>query len=265
MHTRRIISLITDFGDKSGYVGVLKGVILSVNPDCQIVDISHQIAPQDREEAAVVLKNTYSFFPPESIHLVVVDPDVGSKRKPILIESGTHWFVGPDNGVLSCALLMEGFRKVWEITNTRYFLPRVSTTFHGRDIFAPVASHLSLGVPAHDLGKELKHCVRLEALEPEIVQGVIKGRVVYADHFGNVISNISYTLFNAVVADKPFRITIGETVIETISPSYAAAREGEIIALFGSSQQLEIAVRNGNCQRTLQVEKGAEISVRPLT
>ena len=265
MHTQKIITLITDFGDKSGYVGVMKGVILSTNPDCRIVDITHQISPQDREEAAFVLKNAYAFFPPETIHLVVVDPGVGSERKPILIESGTHRFVGPDNGVLSFAFLMEGFKKVWEITNTRYFLPRVSSTFHGRDIFAPVAAHLSLGISAHDLGEELKHCVRLEALEPEIRKGVIKARVVYTDHFGNVISNISYTLFNAMVADKPFRITIGETVIETISPSYASAREGEIIALFGSSQQLEIAVRNGNCQKTLQVEKGAEISVSLLT
>ena len=265
MHTQTIITLITDFGDKSGYVGLMKGVILSINPDCQIVDISHQISPQDREEAAFVLKNTYSFFPPESIHLVVVDPGVGSKRKPLLIESGTHRFVGPDNGVLSCALLMEGCKKLWEITNPRYFLPQVSATFHGRDIFAPVAAHLSLGVPAHDLGEELKDCVRLEKLEPEIVEGVIKARVVYFDHFGNMISNIPYTLFNEVVADKPFRITIGETVIETITTFYADAREGEVIALFGSSQQLEIAVRNGNCQRTLQVEKGAEISVHLLT
>lgn len=265
MHTQRIITLITDFGDKSGYVGVMKGVILSTNPDCRIVDITHQISPQDREEAAFVLKSAYPFFPPGTIHLVVVDPGVGSKRKPILIESGTHWFIGPDNGVLSFAFLMEGCKRVLEITNTRYFLPRVSSTFHGRDIFAPVAAHLSLGVPAHDLGEELQHCVLLEALEPEIRTGVIKGRVVYTDHFGNVISNISHTLFNAVVADKPFRITIGETVIETISPSYADAREGEIIALFGSSQQLEIAVRNGNCQKTLQVEKGAEISVSLLT
>ena len=265
MHTQRIITLITDFGDKSGYVGVMKGVILSINPDCRIVDISHQISPQDREEAAFVLKSVYPFFPPQSIHLVVVDPGVGSKRKPILIESGTHWFVGPDNGVLSFACLTEECKKVWEITNTSYFLPRVSSTFHGRDIFAPVAAHLSLGVPAHDLGEELKHCVRLEALEPEILQGMIKARVMYTDHFGNVISNISYNLFNAVVADKPFRITVGGTVIERIAPSYADAREGEIIALFGSSQQLEIAVRNGNCKRTLQVEKGAEISVHLLT
>jgi S-adenosylmethionine hydrolase len=264
VHTQRIITLITDFGDKSGYVGVMKGVILSTNPDCRIVDITHQISPQDREEAAFVLKSAYPFFPPETIHLVVVDPGVGSIRKPILIEAGTHWFVGPDNGVLSFAFLTEECKEVREITNTRYFLPRVSSTFHGRDIFAPVAAHLSLGVPAHALGEELKHCVLLEALEPEILEGVIKARVVYADHFGNVISNISYTLFNAVVADKPFRITIGETVIETISPSYADAREGEIIALFGSSQQLEIAVRNGNCQRTLQIEKGAEISVSLL-
>jgi len=243
----------------------MKGVILSINPDCQIVDISHQISPQDREEAAFVLKSVYPFFPPESIHLVVVDPGVGSKRKPILIESGTHWFVGPDNGVLSFASLMEGFKKVWEITSTSYFLSRVSSTVHGRDIFAPVAAHLSLGVPVHDLGEELKHCVRLEALEPEILKGVIKARVVYTDHFGNVISNISYNLFNAVVADKPFRITIGETVIERIAPSYADAQEGEIIALFGSSQQLEIAVRNGNCKKILQIEKGAEISVNLLT
>lgn len=265
MYTRRIITLTTDFGDKSGYAGIMKGVILSISPACRIVDISHHVAPQDREEAAFVLKNAYPFFPPESIHLVVVDPGVGSERKPILVEAGSHRFVGPDNGVLSFALTAEGPAKVWEITNAHYFLPRVSATFHGRDIFAPVAAHLSLGVPAHDLGVELKDCVRLEAAEPVVDQGVITGRAVCTDHFGNVISNIPDTLFREVVADKPFRITIGETAIEAISPAYAAAREGEVIALFGSSRQLEIAVRNGNCEKTLRIGKGAEITVRLLS
>lgn len=264
VQAQRIITLITDFGDKSGYVGAMKGVILSINPGCRIVDISHRISPQDREEAAFVLKNVYPFFPPESIHLVVVDPGVGSDRNPILIESGTHWFIGPDNGVLSFPLLTEQFKRAWKISSRGYVLPGVSSTFHGRDIFAPVAAHLSAGVPADDLGEDLKCCVRLEGLEPEVTRGEIRARVVYTDHFGNLISNISDALFDAVVAGNPFRIAIGGKVIERIVSSYADAGEGEVMALFGSSRQLEIAVRNGSCRRTLQVEKGAAISVRLL-
>ena len=261
MGKERIITLTTDFGDESGYAGVMKGVILTVNSDCQIIDITHRVSQQDIEEAAFLLNNSFSYFPEHSIHVVVVDPGVGSERKPILIETDKYWFVGPDNGIFSFIFLMEGFKKVWEITNKRYFLPEVSSTFHGRDIFAPVAAHLSLGVSAEELGKELKGFVMLKDLEPKVEAGVIKARVVYADHFGNLISNISKDLFSRLVADKSFNISVGGEIIQRLSLSYADVRDGEVLALFGSSQWLEISVKNGNCQKELDIKKGAEINI----
>ncbi len=261
MGKERIITLTTDFGDESGYAGVMKGVILTVNPDCQIIDITHRVSQQDVEEAAFLLNNSFSYFPEHSIHVVVVDPGVGSERKPILVETDKYWFVGPDNGVFSFMFLMEGFKKVWGITNKSYFLPEVSSTFHGRDIFAPLAAHLSLGVSAEELGKELKGFVMLKDLEPKVEAGVIKARVVYADRFGNLISNISKDLFNRLVADKSFNISIGGKTIQKLSLSYADVRDGEVLALFGSSQWLEISVKNGNCQKELDIKKGAEINI----
>jgi S-adenosylmethionine hydrolase len=138
-----MITLITDFGDRGGYAGIMKGVILTVNPRCPIIDITHHIAPQDREEAAFVLRSAYPFFPTHTIHLVVVDPGVGSTRKAIIIESDRYRFVGPDNGVFSFVFLREQVIRVWEITATEYLLPQISPTFHGRDVFAPVAAQLS--------------------------------------------------------------------------------------------------------------------------
>ena len=261
MGKERIITLATDFGDESGYAGVMKGVILTVNPDCQIIDITHRVSQQDIEEAAFLLNNSFSYFPEHSIHVVVVDPGVGSERKPILIETDKYWFVGPDNGIFSFIFLMEGFKKVWEITNKSYFLPEVSSTFHGRDIFAPVAAHLSLGVSPEELGKELKGFVMLKDLEPKVEAGVIKARVVYADHFGNLISNISRDLFSWLVADKSFNISVGGEIIQKLSLSYADVRDGKVLALFGSSQWLEISVKNGNCQKELDIKKGAEIKI----
>jgi S-adenosylmethionine hydrolase len=238
MRKKGVITLSTDFGDESGYVGVMKGVILNINSNCQIIDITHQISPQNIEEAAFLLQYAYSYFPAHSIHVVVVDPGVGSERKPILVETDRYCFVGPDNGVFSFVFSMEGFRKVWEITNERYFLPEVSSTFHGRDIFAPVAAHLSLGVPARELGKELKDFVMLKDLQPKVFTGMIKAKVLCIDHFGNLVTNISENLFSKLVADKSFRITVGGKVIQKLSSSYADARDGEILALFGSFRRL---------------------------
>ncbi len=259
--SKRIITLLTDFGDEGAYPGVRKGVIVSVNPDCHILDLSHLEPPKNVEEAPCLLNNSGSYFPERSIHVVVVDPGVGSERKPILVETDKYWFVGPDNGVFSFVFLMEGFKKVWEITNKSYFLPEVSSTFHGRDIFSPVAAHLSLGVPAGKLGKEFKKFVVLKDLEPKLKAGVIKAKVIYIDHFGNLISNVSKDLFGRFVADKPFKISVGGKMLQKLSLSYADVRDGEVLALFGSSRWLEISVKNGNCQRELGFRRGAELDI----
>ncbi len=264
MAPAQVITLITDFGDAGGYAGIMKGVILSINPQCQIIDITHHISPQDREEAAFVLQSVHPFFPSNSVHLVVVDPGVGSTRNQIIVESAQNWFVGPDNGVFSFIYSKNQQKTVWKITNQEYFLSPVSATFHGRDIFAPIAAHLSLGVSPNVLGNELEHYVQLDGLEPEIGGDVLKARVICIDHFGNLISNISRQFFTRTVGAKPFRIRVGGQVINRVSNTYDDVEDRGVIALFGSSGQLEIAVRNGNCQKLLQVTKGSEVSVHVL-
>jgi len=265
MSSKGMITLITDFGEESGYAGVMKGVILTVNPECQIIDVTHRVSPQDIEEAAFLLNNSYSYFPARTIHVVVVDPGVGSERKPILVETDNYWFVGPDNGVFSFVFLTEGIKGVWEITNKDYFLPEISSTFHGRDIFAPVAAHLSLGASAGEIGSELHKYVVLADLEPKASEGAVKGRVVYVDRFGNLISNISRDLFVRWRADKSFEITVGKRVLHRLSSSYADAGDDEIVVLFGSSGWLEISVKNGNCRKELGLHKGAEVTIRRLS
>ena len=259
------ITLITDFGEASVYVGIMKSVLLSINPECHIIDITHHISPQDREEAAFVLKSAHPFFPPDTIHLVVVDPGVGSARKPIIVETARSWFVGPDNGVFSFIFLEDQKKRVWEITNERYFLSPVSSTFHGRDIFAPIAAHISSGVSILEIGKELRDFVQLEGLEPEVHQDMLKGRIVFIDHFGNLVSNISHKLFTRVVGKNPFQIIVGNRVLRRIYPTYSDAEDGEVFSLFGSSGQLEISVRQGNCQKLLNVSKGLQVSVKVLS
>ena len=242
MGTDKVITLITDFGDAGGYAGIMKGVILSINPQCQIVDITHHISPQDREEAAFVLQSVYPFFPSNSVHLVVVDPGVGSDRKPIIVKLDQNWFVGPDNGVFSFIYLKNQQNTVWEITNQQYCLSQVSSTFHGRDIFAPIAAHLSLGISPHVLGKKLEHYVELKGLEPEIRRDGLRARVVYIDHFGNLVSNLSRQLFTSTVGEKPFRIVVGGQEIKLISDTYSTAEDDKVMALFGSSGQRQVRV-----------------------
>ena len=256
-----MITLITDFGDRGGCAGIMKGVILTINPRCPIVDITHHIAPQNIEEAAFVLGSAYPFFPEHTIHLVVVDPGVGGPRKPIIVECEKHRFVGPDNGVFSLVFARERVTGVWEIAADQYTPSRVSPTFHGRDIFAPAAARLSLGMPADALGRELRSWVRLETLEPEMAEGVIKARVISVDHFGNLVSNLSQDHFSQLAGSRPFRIAVGGSILKGIFRSYSDVREGEVLALFGSSGLLEISVRNGNCQQLLQVARGAPVEI----
>jgi hypothetical protein len=259
-----MITLITDFGDRGGYAGIMKGVILTINPRCPIVDITHHIAPHNIEEAAFVLGSAYPFFPAHTIHLVVADPGVGGPRKPIIVESDRHRFVGPDNGVFSLVFARERVTGVWEIAADQYAPSRVSPTFHGRDIFAPVAARLSLGMPADSLGRELRSWVRLDTLEPEVAEGVIKSRVITVDTFGNLVSNLSQNQFSRLAGSRPFRIAVGGSILRNISRSYSDVREGEVLALFGSAGLLEIAVRNGDCRRLLQVTRGAPVEVTLL-
>ena len=259
--SKRIITLITDFGMRDGYVGIMKGVILHINPDAVLVDVTHDVPPHDILAACFVLENSYWVFPPGSINLVVVDPGVGSNRRAILIEAGNHFFIGPDNGIFTRIYELEGIEKAVHLTNKRYFLPHRSNTFHGRDIFSPVAAYLSLGTSPEDFGDLFNDPVTIDIPRPELKRGMIKGMVSHVDSFGNLISNISQELFSESIGRERHKILVGDNVIDGIQESYSSVMEGEILAIFGSSGYLEISVREKSARETLGLGRGCEVIV----
>jgi S-adenosylmethionine hydrolase len=236
----RIITLSTDFGNKDHYVGSMKGVIYTINPYVTITDITHEIPAHDVFSAAFSLRSFAAYFPKETIHIVVVDPGVGSRRKPIALEADDKFFVGPDNGVFTYVFLESESFRAYEISNPKYFLARVSFTFHGRDIFAPAAAHLSLGVSIEDLGKRLLNPFMLEIKEPEFGEEEVIGDVIYEDTFGNLITNIPGRM-----VDLNSRLYVCDIVINGVSKSYSEASEGELLAIIGSSGFLELSVNRG--------------------
>jgi S-adenosylmethionine hydrolase len=236
----RIITLMTDFGNKDHYVGSMKGVIYSINPDAITTDVTHEIPAHDIFSAAFILKNFIPYFPKQTIHVVVVDPGVGSSRKPIILEADERFFVGPDNGVFTYVILGSESSRAYEISNPKYLLPRVSFTFHGRDIFAPVAAHLSLGVSIENFGKRLLNPFALEIKEPEVGDREIAGEVIFEDSFGNLITNIPGSM-----VESDSRLYVCDIVINGISKSYSEASEGELLAIIGSSGFLELSVDRG--------------------
>ena len=238
---KRIITLTTDFGLKDHYVGAMKGVILSINPEVVITDITHEIPPQDIFKSALILRNFYNYYPQGTIHIVIVDPGVGSRRKPIVVQADNYIFLGPDNGIFTFIYSEFKSVKAFEISNPKYILPKVGSTFDGRDVFAPAAAHLSLGVPADDLGGQVRKPVKLQIKEPVVRRSEIIGEVIYIDSFGNLITNIPAQLI------KPkSRVYIGGEVIKGISQFYAEVPKGELLAIIGSTGFLEISVSHGS-------------------
>lgn len=256
---KRIITFTSDFGLDDPFVGIVKGVILSINPDATIIDITHLIPPQDVLQAALTLRSAFRFFPPQTIHLAVVDPGVGSHRKPIVIDSHPYIFVGPDNGLFSL-VLGENFTP-YLIENPRFFLPEVSQTFHGRDIFAPVAAHLSLGVPPTAIGRKLESIERLSIPSPFIREDRIIGQILAFDRFGNAITNISRELLEG---KKRISVKVGEYFIEGLSAYYGEKKPLTPLALIGSSGFLEIAINLASAKELLGLAKGDEVEVRLL-
>jgi S-adenosylmethionine hydrolase len=258
-----IVTLISDFGLQGEYAGAVKGAILNVNPRCQVVDITHQIPAQDTLQASFVLKNTYPYFPAGTVHLVVVDPGVGTQRKPVALKIAGHFFVGPDNGVFSF-ILSEGKNEGYEITRRKLFLSPVSSTFHGRDIFGPVAGHLSLGMDPRRLGPRLEEWVRLKGSDPEVKGKQLVGRVLFADAFGNLVTNISRREFESWIGGQPLQIKGKGWRLDHLQETYQDVQPGRPLALFGSAGLLEIAVNGGNAQLTLGLKPGDSISIKRL-
>jgi S-adenosylmethionine hydrolase len=259
-----IITLLTDFGTADAFVGIMKGVILGINRQAQVVDLTHAIPPQRVLSGALVLRSAVRFFPAATVHVAVIDPGVGTARRPLLIETPLGFLVGPDNGVLSPAAALLGRRQVRLIENMEYARQPVSQTFHGRDIFAPAAAHLSRGVALDTFGPRIDSIVELTLPESEVDGSGVRGEVIYADHFGNLLTNITAD----VLARFPVRrvsVSIDGKPVAGPVEAYAAVPEGAALAIVGSWGVLEIAVRGGSAAQTFAAGPGTPVTVGGVT
>jgi hypothetical protein len=254
-----IVALLTDFGTKDHYVGVMKGVILSVNRHAHIVDISHEISAQDVAGAYFLLKNGYRYFPTGTIFVVVVDPGVGTERAIVCVETPDYLFLAPDNGLLGFLERADKVTRRVHVTNRKLMLDPVSSTFHGRDVFAPVAGHLSAGLDLAQLGPEVKAIRTLDWREPEVSkEGVLLGEVVSVDQFGNLVTNISA---DAVKDARSVEIRVGRATVRELVRTYGDRRKGELVAIVSSSGTLEVAVVKGSAAKKTGAKAGAVVRV----
>ncbi|MCC6698612.1 MAG: SAM-dependent chlorinase/fluorinase [Candidatus Hydrogenedentes bacterium] len=255
-----LITLTTDFGTRDAYAAVMKGVILNFCPDARVVELTHDIPPQDVFEGALFLAEAAPYFPPGTIHCVVVDPGVGTARLPIVVSAGDHIFACPDNGVLTLYTRQHPIHEARMITNPRFMRGSISATFHGRDIFAPAVAALTRGVPIQDAGERLTALTMLEI--PEVrksEEGLIEGIVMHVDHFGNAITNINRVHFGDRTATE---IRIGLHRFSSVHETYGDVEPGHAVVLFGSSDYLEIAVHRGNARKQLGLARGTRVEVR---
>jgi S-adenosyl-L-methionine hydrolase (adenosine-forming) len=265
MSARTIITLTTDFGLDDIHVGVMKGVIFSINPACAIVDITHAVEPRDIAAGALALESACPYFSAGAIHVAVVDPGVGSGRRALVVKTERSLFVGPDNGIFSFAMKSPGLKAVYEITAKEYFLPDVSATFHGRDIFAPVAAHLSKGVPPEHTGRRIDDPVMLPQAVPVMCgAGALEGCIEHIDRFGNLITNVRRDMLKGFVREARIRASCKRFDITALLPSYATAQEGEPFCIIGSSGRLEISVKNSSAAKLLGACRGDSIVLKKI-
>ena len=255
-----VIAFLTDFGTRDHYVGAMKGAALSICPDATLVDISHDLPAHDVLAGALELAASYKYFPAGTIFLVVVDPGVGSIRRGIAAESGDHKFVAPDNGVLTAVFEEHPPKRVVELSERRYARPTVSRTFEGRDRFAPAAAWLAKGIELVALGRPAGDIHRLDLPRPVVEAGRISGQVLRVDRFGNLITNIDRKTFDRV-AGGPLEIAVGSHVVSKVISTYADAAPGEVCALFGSTDHLEIAANGASAAGELDLGRGAPVHV----
>jgi S-adenosyl-L-methionine hydrolase (adenosine-forming) len=257
-----IVTLTTDFGIKDGNVGVMKGVIWGIAPDAQIADISHSISPQNIREGALILARSVYYYPSGSIHVAVVDPGVGTQRRPMAARIGAQRFVGPDNGLITL-LLERAEREFWPVEivhldKSQYWLPEVSHVFHGRDIFAPAAGYLAAGVSLEMLGSPIDDPVRLQLLEPERTESGLRGEVIHIDHFGNISTNIRHEHLGEGLN---VTVRLGGIEVHGLVKTFGERPAGELIALYGSTGNLLVAVVNGSASEKLNTKVGDEVEI----
>jgi len=249
-----IITLTSDFGLRDAYLGIMKGVILGIFPKAQLVDLSHNIEPQNIPEASYILLSAVKFFPPGTVHLAVVDPGVGSARRAIIVESKKQFLVGPDNGIFTDFITAES--KIYELTEQKFFLNKISQTFHGRDIFAPVSAHLAKGVSPEELGTPIQDPVLSARPQPKMIEGKIQGEVIYIDRFGNLITNIP----EAMIPKRPIIRIMGKEIIG-LAKNYAEQAPRTLIAIIGSAGFLEISLTQGNASEKLKAGIGQALEL----
>lgn len=256
----RIVTLLTDFGTADAYAGILKGVVLGICPEAQLVDLTHEVGPQDIMAGALLLRSAARFFPAGTIHVAVVDPGVGSARKPILVQAGGASFIGPDNGLLHPAASERGIHRIIALTRPNFHLSRVGKTFHGRDVFAPVAGHLARGVAAEDLGPVLKEMQALELPAAKREGDLLRGEVVHVDRYGNLVTNVTRADLDGFRGATLCVSIVGCDAIPLLE-SYSDAPAGELLALVASWDQVEVAQRDGSAAARLGVGVGAAVQV----
>ncbi|MDX2267883.1 MAG: SAM-dependent chlorinase/fluorinase [Bryobacter sp.] len=255
-----MITLLTDFGTADHFAGVLKGVIATLAPQAPVVDLSHAVPPYEIPTAAFLLEQSWRYFPPGSIHVAIVDPGVGSARRPLLIAAARHYFIGPDNGIFSFVLQQPG-AEARVLDKPRYWLPNPSHTFHGRDIFAPVAAHLANGTSPATLGTRIDDALCSPALAPvRISRRTFTGLVLHQDHFGNLITNFSQQQFPSL-PNRPFTLTAGLETIEIYASTYAHCPPGELAVLPGSSGFYEIALAQASAAQRLGLRTGSPLEL----
>ena len=258
---RPVIALLTDFGTRDHYAGTMKGVALGICPDAAFVDITHDIAPHDVLGGALELAASYKYFPAGTIFLVVVDPGVGSSRRPLAAEAGGYRFVAPDNGVLTLAFRETAPKRVVELTERRYARPTVSRTFEGRDRFAPAAAWLAKGIDLSGLGRPLTSWHMLSVPEPAVAESQILGEVLRVDRFGNLVTNVDRRTFERFAGGGKIEIVAGQQAVDAVVATYADAEAGAVCALFGSSDHLEVAVNGGSAAERLELGRGARVTI----
>ena len=258
-----IITLTTDYGTNDHLVGTLKGVILKINPEVTIVDITHHVTPYDVLDGALAIGSAFSYFPPRTIHVVVIDPGVGTDRRPILATADNQYFIAPDNGVLSLVYERDPNTVVRHATAEHYYHQPVSKTFHGRDVFAPIAAWLSKGWQTAAMGEEIQDFKRFGLPKPKAGDGVVKGVVMRVDSFGNLVTNFRQEdLSEEARISGKVNFQIGNHSITRLVETFANGNLGEPIAYFGSTGYVEVAVNKGNAAKTLSLGRGVAVTLQ---
>lgn len=256
-----LVTLTTDFGITDPFVGIMKGVLATRAPGVAVIDVTHGIPPQDVRAGALVLRQSAPWFPPGTIHVAVVDPGVGGARRPICVATARACYVGPDNGVLSLAAGAEGIRGTFELTDPQFQLSPRSATFHGRDVFAPVAAALATGTAPEELGPPVQDMTALAFPETSRTGDVVRGEVVYIDHFGNLVTNVSRKELDGF-SGASLSVTIRATHVRGVAASYSSAQPGQMVAVVNSWELLEVAVRDGSARERLRAGVGEPVIVR---